>query len=258
MLLQNPFRHIVLIFCLIISSSITAQTIYSNDTEDNKESYNRKSWRIGGFLQSNGFGIGATLTNGKKEKMALLYQVDMAYFFHNNQKKRDSRYEPNDLVKKYFYGKINSLMAIHAAVGQEFVLANKAEKNGVMISYNYAGGFSLGILKPYVLTLCTDFDNGSCTDFAYMSYDEAGVDFLNPDLIIGSAGFGKGWKLKFRPGLHLKTGISFDWSNTSRLIKVIDVGAACDFYFKEMPVMIKNNKSFYPSVYLGFSIGKRK
>ena len=149
-------------------------------------------------------------------------------------------------------------MALHAAVGQEIILANKAEKNGVMISFSYAGGFALGILKPYILALCTDFSSSTCTDFAYMSYDEAGVDFLDINKIIGSAGFGKGWQLKFRPGLHLKTGISFDWSNTSRLIKVIDVGAACDFYFKDLPIMIKNNKSFYPSVYLGFSLGKRK
>ncbi|MCB9033762.1 MAG: hypothetical protein H6553_07990 [Chitinophagales bacterium] len=247
----------MLLLFVIVSTSIIAQDIYSYDT-NNEETYYRKSWRVGGFLQSNGIGFGATLTNGKQKRSALLYQFDWAYFFHSNEKKRNSRYTPGDLVKKYYYGKINSLMAIHAAVGQEIILANKAEKNGVMISFSYAGGFTLGILKPYELTICTDITNSTCTDFAYMSYDEAGADFLNPDLIIGSAGFGKGWQLKFRPGLHLKTGISFDWGKASSLIKVIDVGAACDFYFKDLPIMIDNNKAFYPSVYLGFSLGKRK
>jgi hypothetical protein len=156
-------------------------------------------------------------------------------------------------------------------LGQKILLVEKAKKNGMQLFYYYAGGLSLGILKPYMLEVIdpesifiedgtpyfskTKYVDYNPDETYFLGYIDSGSSrFL---AIVGGAGFGKGWNLKVRAGLHLKTGLSFDWSKSEGIIKAIDLGFSCDIYFEKVPIMLTNNKSVFPSAYLGFQIGKR-
>ena len=81
---------------------------------------------------------------------------------------------------------------------------------------------------------------------------------MDYDRIVGASGFGKGWKLKALPGLHLEVGMEFDFGKNESIVKTLEVGVASDFYYKKVPVMVQSNKFLYPSVYVGFLMGKRK
>ena len=96
-------------------------------------------------------------------------------------------------------------------------------------------------------------------DIIDITYQE-GVDnsFLDYNRIIGASGFGKGWKLRALPGLHIEVGMEFDWAKNEGLIKALEIGIACDLYYKKVPVMVEKNKFIYPSVHVGFMLGKRK
>ncbi len=250
-------------------SSLSAQ----QSTIDPDSVIYRKSWEAGARLRSDGFAIGAEFTRSKRYTRSLLFQVQFAYFLHPKQVKQDSQYGSGgifggDGFKRFVYGKQNSLFTLYAGVGQKFLLAEKGKRHGVQLFFKYAGGFTLGILKPYSLRVVPKPITGTFTedDLVDVTYDP-GVDnsFLDYDRIVGASGFGKGWKLKALPGLHVEVGMEFDFGKNESFIKALEIGVASDFYYKKVPVMvdgienIKNtNKFLYPSVYVGFMMGKRK
>ncbi|HPN20173.1 MAG TPA: hypothetical protein PK546_11535, partial [Chitinophagales bacterium] len=126
--------------------------------------------------------------------------------------------------------------------------------------FKYAGGFTLAILKPYSLRVIPKpLTTATEEDLVHVTYEE-GVDnsFLDYDRIVGASGFGKGWKLKALPGLHLEVGLDFDFGKNESVIKSLEIGVTSDFYYKKVPVMVAENKFLYPGVYVGFLMGKRK
>ncbi|MDB5229050.1 MAG: hypothetical protein JWN78_3243 [Bacteroidota bacterium] len=260
--MQNVYKIILLFFCVMSFSALKAQSALNPDSV-----IYRKSWEAGFRLRSDGFGLGAEFTRAKRFKRSLLFQVQFAYFRHPKQVRQQSPFGGGGLFgsdgfKPYVYGKQNTLFTLYAGVGQKFLLAEKGKRHGVQIFFKYAGGFSLGILKPYLLEVV---DTSSITGNTFANTVTLGYEpnnpnslFLDHDLIAGAAGFGKGWKLKILPALHAEIGMEFDWAKNESFIKALEIGVAADFYFKKVPVMVQNNKFLYPSVYAGFMLGRRK
>lgn len=271
----------VLIFLISLCKSVSAQ-----ETTLNPDSVlYKKAWQAGLRLKSDGFSLNAEIARSKRFKREFIIQVGFSFYLSPKQVKQDSPLGGGGLFgsdgfKRFVYGKQNNQLNLYAGVGQRFLLAEKARKHGVQIFYKYAGGITLAILKPYMLKIAqldTSAPN-TIVGFEDVQFDKNNLDngFLYPfpyvtnDLkfIAGASGFGKGWKLKLVPGLHIETGIDFDFGKNDRFIKALEVGVMCDFYYKKLPVMvdididgqsIKNsNKFMYPSVFVGLSLGKRK
>lgn len=260
-------------------SSISFAQFYDAEDGNTTERLNKydkaiKTWSVGAILRSDGLGFNFNYTHGKRIRASMLYQLELGYYTSLSQT-RQRVYIENVQFKRFTFGKINNLLALHINVGQKILLAERARKNGVRIYTHYAAGFSLGILKPYMLKVVdtasllsvgpNQYTFSEVIDVAYEngkneSYFLNVIPFAGGALapIVGGSGFGKGWNLSFQPGIHLKGGFSFDWSRDEGVIKGLDIGFSCDVYFKKVPVMLINNKQVYPSVYAGFQIGKRK
>jgi hypothetical protein len=269
------YKILILFFCLISSLELSAQKTSSSLNPDSV--IYRKSWEAGVRLSSNGFSLGAEFTKSKRYTRSLLIQTRFSYFWDPKEVKQPSPYGggsffSGDGYKSFKYGKQNTLFTLYAGVGQKFLLAEKGKKHGVQIFFKYAAGFSLAILKPYYLKVVdtTSLTYDPTSQQYYFSntldvgYNQGSNElFLNQTkygdgTVVGASGFGKGWKLKALPGLHVEVGMEFDWAKNEGLIKALEVGVAADFYYKKVPVMIQNNKFLYPSVYVGFMLGKRK
>jgi hypothetical protein len=268
------FVFILLCFISLISFAQSTEEVSTNYKQ--KFDKAKKSWAVGAKLRSDGFGFNFDYTRGKRYRSAMLYQFEFGYYAHLSQIKQSSPYNnENAQFKRYVFGKQNNMFAAHFNIGQKILLAERARKNGVRIYAHYAAGFSLAIFKPYLLkvvdTLSLEqvapgeytfsniidvaYENGKNKNY-FLNYLPFAGGALEP--IVGGSGFGKGWNVTFQPGIHVKGGFSFDWSKDEGAVKGLDLGFACDIYFKKTPVMVTNNKSIFPSVYLGFQIGKKK
>jgi hypothetical protein len=207
--------------------------------------------------------LGAEFTKAKRFKRSTLFQVQFSYFRHTKQIRQNSQYGGGGLFgsdgfKPFVYGKQNTLFTLYGGVGQKFLLAEKGKRHGVQIFFKYAGGFTLAILKPYILQVL-DTNAQTTNDYHELGYDpDKHNGFLDRDRILGGAGFGKGWKLKALPGLHLEIGFEFDWGKNESIIKALEIGATADFYYKKVPIMVQNNKFLFPGVYAGFMLGRRE
>ena len=259
-------RKFILIFILFFIVSI--QKSKAEESTLNRDSVlYKKSWSAGIRLRSDGFALGAEITRSKRFKRRWLIQTQFSYFWHPKQVKQQSQYGGGGLFgsdgfKPFVFGKQNSLFTLYLGAGQKFLLAEKGRNHGVQLFFKYAGGFTLGILKPYLVEVVdtTSIVGNTFSNTVTLGYepDNPNSLFLEKDYIVGASGFGKGWKLKAQPGIHVEVGMEFDFGKNESFVKALEIGVASDFYFKKVPVMVQSNKFLYPSVYVGIQLGKRK
>jgi len=162
--------------------------------------------------------------------------------------------------KPFVYGKQNNLYLLNVTYGKQFMLAEKAEKSGVELGLNILGGLSLGMLKPYYLNVLYPVDNSNTYTIKAIRYTpETAEKFLDWFSIYGGAGFTYGLdEIKFLPGIHLKSGLNFDWAQNDDAIKALEVGVMIDAYYKKVPIMIlDDNAQFIPNLYLSLQFGKK-
>lgn len=152
----------------------------------------------------------------------------------------------------YVYGKINNFYALKLGRGYMRMLAGKPDPGSVSIHWLYAGGFSLGMLKPYYLNVYSDPNA--------IKYDgDNKEDFLDQYVIQGSAGFSKGLgEMKYIPGFHVKSAIHFDFSANRKSVIGVEVGANAEYYTQDIEIMANTKPSkFLMDIYVAFQLGKR-
>lgn len=152
----------------------------------------------------------------------------------------------------YFrYGKINTFYQAKLGIGYKKLIAGKPDPNSVSIHWSTVGGFSMGILKPYY------FESSMGT----MKIDPAtAYDVLPSVRLLGGYGYRRGWdELKFVPGLHLRSGLKFDYADKRRRLAGIEVGLNVETYFSKIDQMaFQDPKSFFLNAYAAFEIGWKK
>jgi hypothetical protein len=162
------------------------------------------------------------------------------------------------LGNPYIYGKINTVFSLRAGLGQQRLIGGKGNRNGVAVSAIYGGGLTAGLIKPYYLNVISDPSTGEISDIKYQGPGDS--TFLDPFLILGGSGFGKGIsEISLQPALHTRAGLRFDYGRYSELLSAIEVGVQAEYFFKELPIMaVAQNRQFVFNAYVAILFGNRK
>jgi hypothetical protein len=160
------------------------------------------------------------------------------------------------VISSYIYGKRNNFYYLKGGLGQQTLIGGKGNKNGVAVSAIYGGGFSAGLLKPYYI----DIQNPATNTQQEIKYNNNDALFLDPTIIIGKAGFGKGFnEIKFVPGVHARAALRFDYGRYNEVLSAIEVGVNAEYYSQTMPILLLNpEKKFFFNAYIALVFGKRK
>jgi hypothetical protein len=260
-------KTLSILLLLAVSAYTFAQQAKAKKEIEKKGIIYNKEVSFGGYMASNGWGLfveRGKIQSIKKTRLMHWSFGELRDYSLRKQKAelgiggRFSNYSPKD----YFYGRQNNFYALRFALGQKRVLGNKAEKNGVRVSFSYMAGVSLGILKPYYLDLAYIVDRVDNTEFYEVissKYSDDEEKFLDWQSIAGASGFRFGLKeIKPVPGGFAKTGLNFDWSKTEDFQMAMEVGIMADVYYKRVPIMVSDNKPFFLGAYIQFQFGKRK
>ena len=132
-------------------------------------------------LRTNGYGAFLEIGRARSPRFTNLYTLEITEIKHNKEEKASGDLFANSFV----YGKINNFYQAKLGFGQQYVLGQKGNKNGVAVLGIVNGGLSLGLLKPYYVR------DRAGNDIKYESKDS--VIFLTPSEISGGSGFTKGW-----------------------------------------------------------------
>ncbi len=273
----------ILIILLTISASAFSQGLYDPKSDDGLKGvvYN-KEFTVDFRAHTNGvLALAANFGKIKTYYKTRYYQIEIGEIRHP----KEFRY-PRDIISAgssrstgpYVYGKQNSLFTLRAAMGQKRYYSEKASRRGLAIGINYAGGPTLGIIKPYYLEVYSSDNNNS--SFRTIRYsDEEAFNFLNEARIARYSGFVKGLdEISVAPGINAKFGVHFDWGAFDEFVKAVEVGIMADVFFKKIPIMIDDitvplntippstlditpqavgNRPFFINFYIAVQLGKR-
>jgi hypothetical protein len=164
------------------------------------------------------------------------------------------------LNRPLIYGKQNNFYFMKLGIGQSYLIGGKGNRNGVAVSAVYAGGVSLGFLKPYYVDVVDPISRQASTIRWQGNNSRGDTLFLDPAALEGGAGVFKGFgDMKIKPGLHARGSVRFDYGRYNELVSAIEAGINVEYYFSSMPIMLLNEeKKFFANVFIAFEFGRRK
>lgn len=222
--------------------------------EEEKHPLMKEEVSFGFNIHTSGWGFdfrrGKNLTVSKKR----MFEAEIVNMKHPKEVRSVNPYFDN--AKSFFYGKMNSLMVLRAAMGQQQVLFSKAERSGVEVRLNYTAGLSLGFAKPVYLNILYPT--------AFEGEYEVVIEKYDPnrhyvDNIYGRAPFTEGIaETRVYPGGYAKLGLTFEYGALADDIKAIEAGITVDAYGKKVPIMAiaENNQVFF-NFYINILYGRK-
>ncbi len=235
---------------LLITVSSFAQKNKKERREENRKRINalikqeeegvitfEKSTVFGAKFINDGYGVFFELGRAKSIKKGMLFQLEISERKHRKEEKQSNLF---NFSTPFIFGKQNFFYPVKLGIQQEILFGNKSNKNGVSITYNYGGGISAGLLRPYYVQLSA---SGK-----YVKFESAdSTQFLDPSVISGGPGFSKGWSdIKVTPGLYAKTAMRFDYGSYNEIVSAIEIGISADYYSKKVPLVVhEKSKQFF-------------
>jgi hypothetical protein len=222
----------------------------------------RKQTTFGLELRTNGYGVFFELGRMKSPRFTNLYSIEISEIKDIKEDKVSST-SNGSFNSSFIYGKMNNFYQVKLGFGQQYIVGQKGNKNGIAVLGIYQGGLSLGLLRPYYIYLRES--TGTKRAIKFDSADS--TLFLKSDGIDGTAGLGKGWnELKIEPGLFVKTALRFDFGKYNEKVQAIEIGMSLEAYSKKVRIMVdKYNgeeyikpKQLFFQGHIAFVFGGRK
>lgn len=224
--------------------------------EEGVLAYN-KQYAFGIKLATDGYGLSYEVGWMKTLNRTTILQFELNEKKNNKEDKKTPVTGAFTAGTPFIYGKQNNFYQFKVGMGEQRTIGGKGNKNGVGVTYLYAGGLSLGMLKPYYLQV-QDPNTNEIKTIKYSQADSA--QFLSTTNIVGGGGFSRGWgEMKFKPGIHGKLAFRFDYGRYNELLSAIEVGINAEYYTSKIPIMLLiPNKQFFFNSYVTILFGKRK
>lgn len=226
----------------------------------------KKQHVFGIKLNSDGFGIAYEAGKYKTVRKTRLLQFELNEKFHPKEEKVTATEDVFGNVSQVKFAKANNFFQFKVGYGQQYLIGGKANKNGVAVSAIYVGGLSLGILKPYYIDV-HDGNNNQNIRYKFTDSIPTNSDYQ----IQGASGLTVGWnEVKFKPGLHAKGALRFDYGRFNETVTAIEAGVNAEYYTDDIlemsvPTQKGPNPSFYTiqhkfffNAYITIEFGRRK
>lgn len=253
-------QNYIVLLCFLLGSTVLLGQKKTPKKFTEEELPVRNEFFVGGGIHTRGFQVQAGYSRIQNPMRTLSFFVDFGEIKH--VKERRQTYDGLSIIggapKAFIYGKRNNLYALRLAYGEKVYLSAK-NRRAVSVGVTYAGGFSLGMIRPYYLDLIYR-DNGGRPNIVAEKYTESNMlKFLNPQEVDGPSGIAYGWdEVTVTPGLFLKAALLIDWGAFSSFLKDVEVGFSADFYFRKIPIMIfEENTPVFVNLFVNIQLGHR-
>jgi hypothetical protein len=213
----------------------------------------RKQSAFGLQLRTNGYGFFYELGRRRSPRYTNIYTAEITEIKLAKEEKLGGA--ENFFSNSFVLGKINNFYQLKLGFGQQYILGQKGNKNGVALTASLQGGLDLGFLKPYFLQI-QDAAGADRT----VSYYSDSTAFINPQIIYGGGGIGKGWSdLKMKPGAFVKTALRFDFGRYNESLQALEIGISLEAFSQKIPILLFNDpKQLFYQGHIAFVFGSRK
>ncbi len=224
--------------------------------------YNRETTFNFRLATNRSFGFGMEWGRLRTYNKTKTLSLGISEMKHPKEQKQNAAPSVRRSARPFVYGKRNSLFVLRSGWGAKRYYSEKAKQKGVAVGMSYSIGPSLGLLKPYYLTLNlegTSAGTGRPTSVKYSAKNEA--DFLNNSKILGAAPFTQGIsELSVLPGGTASIAYHMDWGAFDEMVKALEIGFTLDVFARKAPIFVseEQNKQVFFNFFLNLQFGKRK
>jgi hypothetical protein len=203
--------------------------------------------------RTNGYGLFYELGRMKTNYKTNIYRIDITEIKSQKEEKSSTSFFGNP----YIFGKLNNFYQTTLGFGQQKILGQKGNKNGVAVTAVYNAGLAIGLLRPYYVEVKDPL--GSENRIIKYSVADSSL-FLGQGTIVGGGGIGKGWsELKIKPGAFVKVALRFDYGRFNEVVKGIELGISTEFYGEKIPIYFgQKDKQLFFQGYIALLFGQRK
>lgn len=201
-------------------------------------------------FHTQGWGVKFTRGNNKTVFKRNTWQIE---FVGMNPQKQVKVINPYYYASNYYvFGKLNSVFLLNAALGKYHQINRKPYWGGVELRYFYQYGINIGIAKPIYLYI---YDPAQ----GILIEDQYDLSKYSDSDIVRKAPFLSGIdETTFYPGIHLETGLDFEFGAFNTNLTSLTVGTTLDFFPFPIPIMASNDPEFYfLTLFLNLNLGKR-
>jgi hypothetical protein len=229
-------RSYIFILIIVLSAgSLLAQ----GELDDQKRVMLRDESSFAGSLNSSGFGANYRYGFWRNARNQFILDADLAYVKHPKEVKSSISY--NYSTHRYVYGKENLFWELKGMAGWQKELYRKIDRTGISVRLYYAGGLSIGFLKPIYYKVFTTSTIGEILSEEYLKFDPG----IHQQVIGGRGPFFMGFnEIRIVPGLTGKAGFSFEYSQKDAIVHALEAGISLTAYPKEIPIMASEKNSF--------------
>ena len=209
----------------------------------------KNSFSAGAVLHTNGWGISGRYFLNRTVAKNFGFTLDILSLKHPKETRiLNSIY---DDAKPYIYGKLNYVILIRPGIGDQFVIADIEQPNGIKVNLNVFAGMNIALLKPVYLDIIRD------NQIIEEAYDPE-IHESQGD-IFGGASFFRGFsEIKSQYGAFGKLSFSFEWSRHEDDIKGAEAGIMADLFPEALPIFaFIENKQIYLNLFVRVYFGKR-
>jgi hypothetical protein len=239
---------LILLFALLASGALLAQ----GEIDEQMRVMLRDESTFAAFLNSNGFGGNYRHGYWRNARNQFILDADFAYVKHPKEYKTTLSY--NYSTHRYVLGKQNLFWELKGTAGWQKELYRKIDRTGISVRMFYAGGFSVGFLKPIYYKVLTLSPVGVILDEEYLKYTPS----IHQETIGGRGPFFMGFnEIKVVPGLTGKTGFSFEYSQKDAIVHALEAAVSLTVYPKNINIMASETNNFlFFNLIVGYRFGR--
>lgn len=234
-----------LLICCLYPATLVGQ----GEIDEQRHVLFRNESTMAGFLNSNGWSANYRYGFYRDVKNQFLIDGEFSYVKDPKEVKTQVVYDYN--TRRYVYGKQNLFWELKGFAGWQKELYRKYDKNGISVRLFYAGGLSIGFLKPIYYEVYTFSAIGEAVEMEYLKYNAS----IHQSQIGGRGPFHMGFsELKVMPGATAKAGMSFEYGKQDAKVHALEAGISLTVYPKTMPIMATDYQKFW---FFNISVGYR-
>lgn len=249
--------HVTCYVSLFISLAsllpLHAQSIFE-DAYTQEYSFGLSIATNGGFPSSLFFRYGKV----KTARVNNIWGIELASIRHPKERRVQN---PFGQGNAFVFGKVNYLFSIRPEYGKDIILFRKAPNEGVQVDAIFAGGPSLGVVKPYMI-LYDYSPDGIIPQYREEAYDPK--IHTEPFRIAGRGGFFSGLgQSEVALGLHLRAALRFEVGAFQSNLTGVEAGFLFEVFDRTVTIMqdasgsVANGR-FYNAAYLSLFFGGRR
>lgn len=207
---------------------------------------------LGAFLNSNGIGANYRFARQLNVRNDRLFEVSFDYLKHPKEYKSVVAYE--FYTRRFVYGKLNHVWEIKGHYGNQHELFRKYDFSSISIRLFYTGGLSLAFEKPIYYEILYYNNTGTAIDRIETQLFDPSIHEYNYG---GNAAFTRGLsEIKVIPGLTVKGGLSFEYSEREPVVHALEAGIGATIYPRKIELMAAENaQRFFFNFFVGYRFG---